>query len=381
MSAGRPSCRSTAARWVIGSKNEQGIPLLNHLAHNGWVGFNVNYQLSPRVKAPDHLIDCKRALAWIREHADEYGVDPDFIVVTGGSAGGHLCALMALTANDPEYQPGFDDADTSLVQAAVPFYGVYDMLDRDSHQLDTLREVPPARGDGHGTARGRRGRGRPTRRSTASPPTLRRCSSSTATRTSWSRSREPGAFAASLAEASTQPGHLRRTPGCPARLRDLPEHPLGADHRVRRALPAPCARQYLATRAADDQIVDRRSIEGDDRRIHGDRRVLTGVGSDPGAPPFVGGIPVETPGGSLVSPDRPTPRPATSNRPRTRCRRDPCCTATGSRRGRTRRPRRPWRGSGPEIDEGGERVDLPGQVVQTGNLTLGPGGARQTPPP
>ncbi|MEI2697098.1 MAG: alpha/beta hydrolase [Microthrixaceae bacterium] len=116
--------------WVLGSKNEQGIPLLNHLASCGWVGFNVDYQLSPRAKFPTHLIDCKRALVWIREHAEEYGVDPNFVVVTGGSAGGHLCALMALTQNDPEFQPGFEDEDTSL-QAAVPFYGVYDLTNRD----------------------------------------------------------------------------------------------------------------------------------------------------------------------------------------------------------------------------------------------------------
>jgi acetyl esterase/lipase len=123
--------------WVLGSKDEQGIPLLNHLASCGWVGFNVDYRLSPRAKFPDHLVDCKAALAWIREHADEYGVDPDFIVVTGGSAGGHLCALMALTANDPQFQPGFEEADTSL-QAAVPFYGVYDLTDRDRNYRSTF---------------------------------------------------------------------------------------------------------------------------------------------------------------------------------------------------------------------------------------------------
>ena len=104
----------------------------SHLAANGWVGFNANYRLSPGATFPDHLVDLKRALAWIREHADEYGVDPDFVVVTGGSAGGHLTALMALTANDPRYQPGFEDADTS-VQAAVPFYGVYDFTNRNEH--------------------------------------------------------------------------------------------------------------------------------------------------------------------------------------------------------------------------------------------------------
>lgn len=115
--------------WIIGDKREQGLPLLYHLAAHGWVGFNVNYRLSPGATFPDHLIDLKRAVAWIREHADTYGIDPDFIAITGGSAGGHLCALMALTGNDPRYQPGFEEADTS-VQAAVPVYGVYDFTDR-----------------------------------------------------------------------------------------------------------------------------------------------------------------------------------------------------------------------------------------------------------
>jgi len=115
--------------WIIGDKREQGWPLIGHLAANGWVCFNVNYRLSPAATWPEHLIDLKYALTWIREHADEYGVDPSFVAVTGGSAGGHLAAMMALTANDPEYQPGFEDADTS-VQAAVPVYGVYDFTNR-----------------------------------------------------------------------------------------------------------------------------------------------------------------------------------------------------------------------------------------------------------
>lgn len=126
--------------WLIGDKREQGIPLLNHMAANGWVGFNVNYRLSPRAKAPDHLIDCKRAIAWIREHADEYGVDPDFICVTGGSAGGHLAAMVALTGEDHTFQPGFEDADCS-VQAAIPFYGVYDLADDEGLMIPGFREM------------------------------------------------------------------------------------------------------------------------------------------------------------------------------------------------------------------------------------------------
>jgi acetyl esterase/lipase len=116
--------------WVFGSRREQAIPLLNHLAANGWVGFNIDYRLSPDATLPEHVIDVKRAIAWVREHAEEYGVDPSFIAITGGSAGGHLSALAALTSDDRSLQPGFEEADTS-VAAAVPFYGLYDMLDAE----------------------------------------------------------------------------------------------------------------------------------------------------------------------------------------------------------------------------------------------------------
>jgi acetyl esterase/lipase len=115
--------------WIVGHKRQQGMPLVNYMAARGWVCVSANYRLSPRATFPDHLIDLKRALAWTREHIAEYGGDPDFIVVTGGSAGGHLCSLLALTANDPRYQPGFEHVDTRT-QGCVPFYGVYDFRDR-----------------------------------------------------------------------------------------------------------------------------------------------------------------------------------------------------------------------------------------------------------
>lgn len=118
--------------WVIGTKNEQGLPLMMQMAARGWVCISVDYRLSPHATFPDHLIDLKFALKWIREHAAEYGADPDFVVVTGGSAGGHLSSLVALTGNQPEYQPGFETVDTS-VRACVPFYGVYDFTDRHGH--------------------------------------------------------------------------------------------------------------------------------------------------------------------------------------------------------------------------------------------------------
>lgn len=98
---------------------------MSHLAELGWICVAINYRHSPRNTWPDHIIDVKRALAWVKAHISEYGGDPDFIAITGGSAGGHLSSLAALTPNDPRFQPGFEEADTR-VQAAVPFYGVYD---------------------------------------------------------------------------------------------------------------------------------------------------------------------------------------------------------------------------------------------------------------
>ncbi|MGO9028885.1 MAG: alpha/beta hydrolase fold domain-containing protein [Acidimicrobiales bacterium] len=112
--------------WVIGDKRQQGAPMMHELIERGWVCVAINYRLSPRATWPEHVVDCKRALAWVREHIAEYGGDPDFIAVSGGSAGGQLSSLVAVTANRPEWQPGFEEADTS-VAACIPFYGVYDM--------------------------------------------------------------------------------------------------------------------------------------------------------------------------------------------------------------------------------------------------------------
>jgi acetyl esterase/lipase len=112
--------------WVIGDKRQQGKPMMFELVARGWVCVAINYRLSPKGTWPDQIVDVKRALAWVKEHIGEYGGDPAFVAISGGSAGGHLCALAALTSSDKTFQPGFEEADTS-VQACLPFYGVMDM--------------------------------------------------------------------------------------------------------------------------------------------------------------------------------------------------------------------------------------------------------------
>jgi len=115
--------------WVVSFRQFQGLPVLTRLAAAGWTCISVSYRLSPVATFPDHLIDVKRGIAWARNNAHKYGGDPSFLAIHGNSAGAHLSALAALTPNDPRYQPGFEDVDTS-VDVCVPVYGP---LDLDEH--------------------------------------------------------------------------------------------------------------------------------------------------------------------------------------------------------------------------------------------------------
>lgn len=115
--------------FVSGRKDREARPLLYRLASQGWLCISANYRLSPAATFPDHLIDVKKVIAWVREHGNDYGGDPATVFVAGSSAGGHLAALAALTPNDPEFQPGFEAADTS-VAAAISLYGYYGPLGR-----------------------------------------------------------------------------------------------------------------------------------------------------------------------------------------------------------------------------------------------------------
>ena len=206
---------------------------MDQMAAQGWVCVAINYRLAPRDACPAHIVDVKRAIAWIKEHIADYGGDPDYLVDHRGSAGGHLAALAALTPGDPTFQPGFEDADTS-VQAAVPFYGVYDFagstgLRNATEMRDTFlgprvmqstlagRARPLRGGLAHPAHHPRRpGLLRPPRR-----PTTRSC-----------RSTRRGSSSPSCANVE-EVGRLRRAARRPARVRHLP---------ARSAAPTRCAR-------------------------------------------------------------------------------------------------------------------------------------------
>jgi acetyl esterase/lipase len=100
--------------WMMNDKRGQAYAQMARMVELGWICVAVNYRRSPSHTWPAHIEDVEQALAWVRRNIGDYGGDPEFIALTGGSAGGHLCALAALTADEP-------------VAAAVPYYGVYDL--------------------------------------------------------------------------------------------------------------------------------------------------------------------------------------------------------------------------------------------------------------
>jgi acetyl esterase len=78
--------------WSHGDKSD--IPA-EHFARRGHVVFAINYRLAPEDPYPAAVHDVETAVGWVRAHAQEYRVDPDRIWALGGSAGGHLAALLA----------------------------------------------------------------------------------------------------------------------------------------------------------------------------------------------------------------------------------------------------------------------------------------------
>lgn len=99
---------------------------MHRLAELGYVTVNIEYRLNPDVDWRASLADVKCAVRWVRQHAAELGADPDRIAVAGGSAGGHLAAMIACTPGRWEGTGGWNEV-PSTVAAAVLLYPPVDL--------------------------------------------------------------------------------------------------------------------------------------------------------------------------------------------------------------------------------------------------------------
>jgi acetyl esterase/lipase len=109
--------------WYVFDKDFFTRPLFRHLAAQGHVIVDVAYRLFPETDVPGMVGDAKRAVAWVREHTTELAVDPDRIVLAGGSAGGHLALLAAYAPGEPALTPRELARSDLRVRAVASLYG------------------------------------------------------------------------------------------------------------------------------------------------------------------------------------------------------------------------------------------------------------------
>ncbi len=92
--------------WVYGSKEIYQFYGMS-LAQRGFAMVNFTYRLAPEVKYPAPLEDTNAVIAWMYDHADEYGFDMNNVFMLGDSAGGHLCGLYSAICTNPEYAKNY----------------------------------------------------------------------------------------------------------------------------------------------------------------------------------------------------------------------------------------------------------------------------------
>jgi len=110
----------------------QVTPMLEGMK-KGFAVVSINYRMSGEAKFPALVQDAKAAVRWIRGNAKKYGFDPDRIIAWGGSAGGYLSSMLAVSADDTSFDdPNLGNAGySSRVQAAVVWYGPANFLKMD----------------------------------------------------------------------------------------------------------------------------------------------------------------------------------------------------------------------------------------------------------
>jgi acetyl esterase/lipase len=124
--------------WTVLDKDYGTRPLFRHLANQGHVIMDIAYRLFPETDFMGMLYDTKHAIAWMKANADAYHVNPNRIVIGGGSAGGHLSLLAAYTDRNKQLMPkDLESVDVS-VRGVISLYGQSDLAATYYHTCQHL---------------------------------------------------------------------------------------------------------------------------------------------------------------------------------------------------------------------------------------------------
>jgi acetyl esterase/lipase len=114
--------------WGRGS-HKSYRPFAVNLAKRGFSTIAVEYRLSGEAPVPAAIYDIKACVRWIRANASKYKFNPNAIGITGGSAGGHLSALTAVTNHDNRFEGTANHLEfSSEINAVLSFYGPFAWL-------------------------------------------------------------------------------------------------------------------------------------------------------------------------------------------------------------------------------------------------------------
>jgi acetyl esterase/lipase len=114
--------------WRAGDKDMLTRPFFRRLTSQGHVVLDVAYTLWPDAEIATMVSEINQAVAWLRDNGAAYGVDPERIVLMGGSAGGQLALTAAYAPGDPAF-PTLDGEPSRPVHGVIAFYPAVDFVE------------------------------------------------------------------------------------------------------------------------------------------------------------------------------------------------------------------------------------------------------------
>ena len=112
--------------WRTGKRSDY-LPYLIDYAKKGFVTATVSYRLVKQAIFPAAVQDVTCAVKYLKSHAEEYGIDPDKVVLIGGSAGGHLAMMIGYSGADSMFNEDCQEDTLPRVKAVINLYGPTDL--------------------------------------------------------------------------------------------------------------------------------------------------------------------------------------------------------------------------------------------------------------